>query len=103
MHKCDVAMALPLNEANQPLKVATFFWEDEHALTAETFQRAQRIRQTLCEEICRDRGLVLQLVLTELSAAELDVLESFAQRCREVRQIEPEQTHMATFTILPLA
>ena len=103
MNKWYAGMALSSNEADQPLKVATFFWEDEHTLTGETFQRVQRIRQTLSEEICCDRGLVLQLVLTELSAAELDVLEMFAQRCREVRQIEREQAHMAAFTILPLA
>ncbi len=103
MNKLYAEMALFPNEADQPLKVTTFFGEDEHTLTSETFQRVQRIRQTISEEICRDRGLVLEFVLTGLSAAELDVLEMFAQRCREVRQIECEQAHMAAFTILPLA
>lgn len=93
-------MTLTPDQVDQPLKVVTFFWEDERTLASQTFQRAQRIRQALAEEICYDRGLVLQLVLTELSSEELDVLEMLTRRCREVRKLEREKADAQVVTML---
>lgn len=71
-------------------------------MTDEKFLRVQHIREILANEICCDRGLAMQLVLTEMPEEELQVLEMFARRCQEVRAMEVEQANMPAFTIFPL-
>lgn len=84
------------------IKIMTFFWEKEHLVSDEQFRRVQHIRDTLADEMCCDRGLAMQLVLTELSEAELAVLERLVRRCQEVRQCEQDQSNLAPLTLLPL-
>lgn len=74
--------------ADTSIEMRTFFWEGTHTMSEEKFRRVQHIHDTMTSEFCCDRGLVMELVLTELSDEELRVLEKVMQRCREARRRE---------------
>lgn len=77
----------PSNHEHE-MKVAAFFWEGEHTMSDATFKRVTKIRDALNSEFCADRGLAMELLMTELSEEELQVLEKVIDRCRAIRDRE---------------
>jgi hypothetical protein len=53
--------------------------------------RIRNIHDIMASEFSCDRGLVMELAITELSDAEIQVMEKVIQGCQAARQIEPSE------------
>lgn len=84
------------------VQVTTFFWEGAHTMTTTRFHRVRQIHAVMTSEFCCDRGLVLEMVLSELADEELRVLEKVIQRCQAARQVEAAEEQTAEDRMLEI-